>query len=83
LHAGAWVARTQSPPSCLVQTIGAAPSYLEANQIRKSACKGYCSIALRRNTLMLLSPACSRDRSWCSADLPDVGRFSDSAVQLS
>jgi hypothetical protein len=51
LHAGAWVARTQSPPSCLVQTIGAAPSYLEANQIRKSACKRYCSIALRRNTL--------------------------------
>jgi len=40
LHAGAWVARTRSPPSCLVQTIGAAPSYLEANQIRKSACKG-------------------------------------------
>jgi hypothetical protein len=29
LHAGAWVARTQSPPSCLVQTIGAAPSYLQ------------------------------------------------------
>jgi hypothetical protein len=29
LHAGAWVARTRSPTSCLVQTIGAAPSYLQ------------------------------------------------------